>query len=105
MCGYLPLTESGETIRIQELERFMPHSMPSAALRALARDPGKHVLALAASAEKLEALCLALHARLCNTIVIDEPLAIAMLEGLSAESVSSEDAHRSIPGNSTKPAQ
>lgn len=84
VSGYYPLSAQGDCVTIDDLETYLPHALPFEELRQIARRPDKQVLILAASADKCTAVTVALKARLCNTLVLDQSLAAALLERVSA---------------------
>lgn len=86
LCGYFALNAEGANVPLEDLEKLMPHAIDFQTLQALAGDPSKHVMLLAASAEKAEAVQLALKARICNTVVIDLPLASSLANAVESAS-------------------
>ncbi len=86
VCGYFPLTGAGEHVRVKEIAVVLPHALTFDALGAVARHRDNQVLLLAASAEKAAPVLAAIRAGMCNTLVLDKPLAVALLDLLERES-------------------
>lgn len=85
VSGYYPLSAEGAFVSVAELQRYLPHALAFDDLVQIARRPDKQVLLLAAAADKCAAVIVAIKARLCNTLVLDQPLATVLLERIGAE--------------------
>jgi DNA-binding transcriptional regulator LsrR (DeoR family) len=87
VSGYLPLTAGGELVPLREIEPYLPRAIGLEALRGLARRADRQLLVIAASEAKAGAVLAAVRAGLCNTLVLDRPLALALVDLLRDDPV------------------
>jgi DNA-binding transcriptional regulator LsrR (DeoR family) len=80
-AAYCPLGANGGGVAIDEIDCRMPRSLSLSDLRTMAASAKKHVVMLAASAAKEQAVRSALRACACNTLIVDDRLAAALLAG------------------------
>ncbi len=80
VCGYCPLDEMGEYVRVPLIEERMPRAISFASIQERARDAQCLSILMANSKEKATAVLRAVDARLCNTLLVDEELAEELLK-------------------------
>jgi DNA-binding transcriptional regulator LsrR (DeoR family) len=85
VCGYCPITNRLELEHIPFLDERMPRSLSFSQMQALAQNSRCVVMLLAHSIKKCEAVLTAVRARLCNTLVVDEDLAKAILGDMAPQ--------------------
>jgi deoxyribonucleoside regulator len=79
VSAYHPLDASGQRIVIPMLDTLR-YALDFEDFQALARSANAHVCLLAAGAQKAEAIRAVTFAGMCNTCILDEELAAALLE-------------------------
>lgn len=79
LCGYHPLDQHGEPVRMPELEERLPRTLRFEDLKALAAGEQCRSILMAAGADKAGAVSGVIRAGLCNMLVADRDLALALL--------------------------
>ncbi len=80
VCGYCAMNVEGEPIPLPaDLEDMMPRALDFEDLRHLAASRSRTVALLAAGAEKSETVRTVVKSGICNTLIIDGPLAAGLL--------------------------
>ena len=80
VCGYCAMNAAGEPVSLPaDLEEMMPRALEFRDLQDLAGKEGCTVALLAAGAEKTDTVRTVVKAGICNTLIIDGPLAAGLL--------------------------
>lgn len=79
-CGYHALDNDGREVAMPEIDQLMPRALTFEALQERARSPVCQVVLLAASRKKAKTVQVVLRARLCNTLIVDEELAVDLIK-------------------------
>jgi DNA-binding transcriptional regulator LsrR (DeoR family) len=80
VCGYCAMNAVGVPVALPaDLEDMMPRALDFGDLQQLAKTQGRTVALLAAGTEKCDTVRTVVMAKICNTLIIDGPLAAGLL--------------------------
>ena len=86
MCGYCGIDCDGEEVEFREsFEERMPRALRFGDLRSMAAQPGKGVALLAKGDAKVDVVATVVKAGIINTLFLDGPLAVGLLDKLTPE--------------------
>jgi DNA-binding transcriptional regulator LsrR (DeoR family) len=83
VCGYHAIDDDGKYIPLRVISKVMPHALPFGGLLKLAKKRTVRVVLLARSKAKATAVLCAIRARIANTLIVDEDIAISLLNDLA----------------------